>query len=155
MKTKNTLILVQRIEHLKEVRDYIIDNYQDFTVFTIYGEIKPEERERIRKLVDFQENIILVCTYSTMSTGINIKRLHNIVFFASYKSEVKVLQSIGRGLRTHESKDKMILWDVVDDMRYKNNGKIIKNYSYNHWEKYRLTYYEEQCFEYTNETINI
>lgn len=155
MNGKNTLILVQRIEHLKEVRDYIVDNYQNFKVYTIYGEIKPEERERIRKLVDFEENIVLVCTYSTMSTGINIKRLHNVVFFASYKSEVKVLQSIGRGLRTHESKDKMILWDVVDDMRYKNNGKMVKNYSYNHWEKFRLAYYEEQSFEYTNETINI
>jgi superfamily II DNA or RNA helicase len=152
---QNTLLLVQRIEHLKEVRDHIVDNYQDFKVYTISGETKPEERERIRKIIDTEDNVILVATYQTLSTGVSIKKLHHIIFFASYKSEVKVLQSIGRGLRMHTSKDKMILWDVVDDMRYRNNGKAIKNYSYNHWEKYRLAYYEEQQFEYTNETINI
>lgn len=152
---ENILILVQRIEHLKEVRDYLVDNHQKYNVHQIYGDTDPNERERIRKLIDSSENSIIVATFSTLSTGVNIKKLHHVVFFASYKSEIKVLQSIGRGLRTHESKTMMILRDVVDDMRYQHNKSLVKNYSYNHWEKFRLTYYKEQKFSYSDIQINI
>ena len=98
--------------------------------------------------------MILIATYATLSQGVSVKRLHNIVFFSSYKSEIKVIQSIGRGLRKHESKEQMVLWDCVDDLRYKDCGKKIKNYSYKHWEN-RKHYYEEQMFEYSDITINI
>ena len=89
-----------------------------------------------------------------MSTGVSIRRLHNVIFFASYKSEVKVLQSIGRGLRKHSEKDGMILWDVIDDMTFTEKRKI-HNFTYNHWLKYRLEYYKEQGFEYETYSINI
>lgn len=152
---ENILILVQRIEHLKAVRDYLVDNHQKYTVHEYHGESKASDRENIRHLMELSENTIIVGSYQTMSTGINIKRLHHIVFFASYKSEIKILQSIGRGLRTHETKSKMVLWDIVDDLRYQHNKSLVKNYSYNHWEKYRLAYYEEQRFPYTNEQIKL
>jgi type I site-specific restriction endonuclease len=89
-----------------------------------------------------------------MSTGINIKRLHNIVFFASYKSEIKIIQSIGRGLRKHETKEQMILWDCVDDLRYREGNKMIKNYTYKHWIN-RKEYYQEQGFSYSDISLNI
>jgi superfamily II DNA or RNA helicase len=72
-----------------------------------------------------------------------------------FKSEIKVLQSIGRGLRKCADKERMILWDVVDDLRYPKGKKMIHNFTYRHWEKFRLTYYTEQEFEYDTEEINI
>jgi len=151
----NILILVQRIEHLKIVRDYIVDNHQKYDVYEIYGDTSPEDKELIRKNMEISENAIIVSTFSSFSTGLNVKRLHHVLFYSSYKSEIKILQSIGRGLRTHETKDKVVIWDVVDDIRYQYNKKLVNNYSYNHWKNFRLSYYEEQRFDYTNEQINI
>jgi type I site-specific restriction endonuclease len=98
------------------------------------------------------ENNIIVSTYQTFSTGINVKRLHHIIFFSSYKSKIKILQSIGRGLRTHSTKEHMTLWDIVDDLRYTYQGKKVDNYIYRHW-KSRKSYYDEQGFGH--ETISM
>jgi len=90
-----------------------------------------------------------------MSTGINIKRLHHVVFGSSYKSKIKVLQSIGRGLRTHETKKQLILWDLVDDMTWVNRLKnISKNHVYKHFEE-RLRFYKQQGFEFISKKISL
>jgi len=153
-KSHNTLILVQRIEHLKEVREYLQTKYSEYTVYDIYGDTEASHREKIRKEIELKGSVLLVATFSTLSQGVNIKRLHNIVFFSSYKSEIKIIQSIGRGLRKHDTKEKMILWDCVDDLRYRDGNKMIKNYAYKHWTN-RKSYYEEQGFSYTDISINI
>lgn len=153
-KTHNTLILVQRIEHLKMVKEYLEKKHPTYSIYDYYGESTPEYRERVRKDIEKKGSTIIVSNFACFSTGISVKRLHNIVFFSSYKSEIKIIQSIGRGLRKHESKDHMILWDCVDDLRYKDGGKMVKNYSYKHWQN-RKSYYEEQGFEYSDITINI
>jgi len=148
---ENTLILCRHIDHLKEIIDYLEKNVDDkFKLSVIYGAIGPEEREGIRKMMNIEKNIILIGTYATMSTGINIRRIHNVIFASSYKSKIKILQSIGRGLRTHEDKDLLILWDIVDDLTWKKRtGKLGKNYVYEHFEQ-RLKYYEQQGFKYHN-----
>jgi superfamily II DNA or RNA helicase len=153
-KTHNTLILVQRIEHLKDVKEYLETKYKEYSVYDYYGDSLPEYRELIRKQTEVKGSVIIVGSFATMSTGINIKRLHNIVFFASYKSEIKIIQSIGRGLRKHETKEQMILWDCVDDLRYREGNKMIKNYTYKHWIN-RKEYYQEQGFSYSDITLNI
>jgi type I site-specific restriction endonuclease len=93
-----------------------------------------------------------------MSTGINIKRLHHVIFASSYRSKIKVLQSIGRGLRTHETKDKLIVWDIVDDLSWVHTWGdkevLHKNHVYNHWMN-RLEYYDKQGFQYLTKKINI
>jgi len=90
-----------------------------------------------------------------MGTGINIKRLHHVVFASSYKSKIKILQSIGRGLRTHESKELLILWDLVDDLRTEGpRGGKYENHIFKHW-LLRLAYYVEQGFKYHTKEINI
>ena len=149
----NTLVLVQRIEYLKHIVDYLLDNHQKYEILVIYGNTAPEEREKIRKSIDVKDNVILVCTYGTMSTGVSIKKINNIVFFESYKSEIKVLQSIGRGLRKHPDKEKVVLYDVIDDMRYDNGSRVVSNYVYSHWEKFRKVYYKEQEFETKTEEV--
>lgn len=146
----NTLILVHKIEHLEETYKYLQDNYgMKYSVYKIFGEIKASDRETIRKKMEVSGNVLLVATYSTLSTGWSVKRLHNIVFYSSYKSKIKILQSIGRGLRKHESKESMVLWDVVDDLRYKIGKKEVDNYIFKHF-KARKSYYEEQGFSFVD-----
>ena len=93
-------------------------------IFFIYGGTDTEQREEIRQIIDKEKNAILIASYGTCSTGINIKNIHNIVFASPSKSVIRVLQSIGRGLRKSKMKDKVKLYDIV--MTYASrNIKII------------------------------
>jgi len=100
-------------------------------------------------------NRVIVGTYSTISTGTNIKKLHNVIFGSSYKAKIKILQSIGRGLRLHKTKDKLILWDLIDDLRCPNrNGTTFKNHLFKHWDE-RVKYYDEQGFQHYTGTYKL
>ena len=82
-------------------------------------------------------------------------KLHDVILYANSKSKIKVLQSIGRGLRRHKTKSQIILYDVVDDLSFKNNtGRVVDNYLIKHW-KERMNYYKEQDFPTITTTINI
>jgi superfamily II DNA or RNA helicase len=130
--------------------------YPNKEILVVYGGIDALEREKIRKKMESKTGLILIATYQTLSTGWNVKNLHQIVFFASYKAKITVLQSIGRGLRTHESKDMLMMFDCVDDLRVpkKTQGNFYENHTYIHW-KERMTYYTEQKFETVNKEIRI
>lgn len=150
---ENVLILCYLIDHLKSIKSYLEKIYPNKKIQEIYGEIDADKREQIRIGMENSKGVILLGTYATMGIGINIKRLHHVIFASSYKSKIKILQSIGRGLRTHESKTKLILWDIVDDLTYvKRTGTIGKNYVYEHFEQ-RLEYYKTQEFSYINKNI--
>lgn len=152
---ENTLILCYMIEHLKAIKKYLQEKYPNREIQEIYGEVDADKREEIRLDLENKEGVIIIGTFSTMSTGINLKKLHHIIFASSYKSKIKVLQSIGRGLRTHETKSKLILWDIVDDLTYiKKTGNIGKNYVYEHFEQ-RLEYYKTQGFSFINKNIMV
>lgn len=84
---------------------------------------------------------ILVASYGTFSTGVNIKRLHHVVFASPSKSRYRVLQSIGRGLRLHKSKRVVYVMDIVDDARHVE----YTNYLYRHW-AHRARFYREETF---------
>ena len=94
-------------------------------------------------MVEEGENVIVVASYGVFSTGINIKRLHNIVFGSPYKSQIKVLQSIGRGLRVADDKQQLNVFDIIDDLSY--NGR--DNYTLKHFGE-RINIYNEQGFDY-------
>lgn len=155
-KKENVMILCTLIDQLKEVEIYLNKMYgKQYKIKTFHGEISAKEREEIRKEMDSRDAFIMVASYQTASTGINIKRIHNVVLFSSYKSKIKVLQSIGRGLRTHETKEKLIVYDVVDDMRLqKRTGSFYENHTFKHW-KERLGYYHEQGFDTFEKNIEI
>ena len=155
-KGQNTLILVNHIKHLESVEKWLTETYfSRYSVHVIQGETDPIIREGIRKSMEDEKDVVLLATYGTMSTGVNIRRIHNIVFGASSKSHIRVLQSIGRGLRLHESKEKLVLWDVVDDLsRRSAKGRTKLNYMMKHWaERYKL--YQEQGFVCLKKTIPI
>ncbi len=149
----NVLILSHRIKHINSMVEFITKYYPEREILVIHGKTPPDERERIRTYVDSADGVILVASYGTLSTGVNIPKLHHVVFASSYKSKIKVLQSIGRGLRKHKSKKQVIIWDIVDDLRKKNaNGRWQNNYMYNHFYK-RLKYYKHQEFKYINKRL--
>lgn len=154
-KEHNLLILVNHINHLKKVTKYINGKFDDRIVRTISGNVKASIREEIRQETEKEEGVIIVATYATMSTGVNIKKLHGIVLFGNSKSKIRVLQSLGRGLRKHISKDKVLTYDIVDDLRrFTRTGKSIDNYLYKHWQE-RLVHYEQQGFPTTTLNLNI
>lgn len=155
-KGQNTLILCNFIEHLERIEEYLLDNLSDeYEVCIIHGNIKASERESIRQMMEHGENIVLVSTFGTMSTGVNVKRIHHVVFASSSKSPIRTLQSIGRGLRLHESKDKLVLWDIVDDLTFKTRtGNIGKNHLYKHYEE-RLRIYDDQGFKHYSTKLSL
>jgi superfamily II DNA or RNA helicase len=118
----------------------------------IYGAVKGEERERIRHLVEndpIKQHDILA-SYGTFSTGINLKKLDNIIFASGSKSEVKVLQSIGRALRKGNDADKATLYDITDDLTHGS----FENYTLLHFKK-RIDIYGTQQFNFKIFTVNI
>ena len=151
----NILILVNHKDHLKSVKDYLNLAYPDRKVSIIMGEVKAKERESIRTGMEDEDGTLLLATYGTVSTGINIPKLHAVMLYANSKSRIKVLQSIGRGLRKHVSKNKVIIYDIIDDLSYKTRtGKAHKNYCMQHYDE-RMTYYKEQEFPVVETAINI
>ena len=157
-KTQNILILCHKISHLKDIKKYLEDNFKEHKIFEIYGKTEADERERIRLATNIQGSTIILGTYATMSQGLNIPRLHNIIFASSYRSRLKVLQSIGRGLRKHQTKKGLLVFDLIDDLTWLHNWGdkeiLHKNYTYIHWLE-RLRHYDNQGFKYITKKINL
>jgi len=148
----NTLILYSRVETHGAILYEKINNIKhiDRKVFFVHGGVDADQRESIREITENESNAIIVASYGTFSTGINIKRLHNVIFASPSKSRVRNLQSIGRVLRKGKDKVKAILYDIGDDCTY--NSK--KNYTLNHLIE-RIKIYNEENFNYEIITIQI
>jgi superfamily II DNA or RNA helicase len=96
----------------------VLSNGTDKRVFFVKGEVEVEERKKIIDLMEMNDNIVCIAMSSIFSTGINIKNLPNILFVGLGKSFIRVVQSIGRGLRLHDNKNKLNIFDVMDNMKY-------------------------------------
>ena len=148
----NTLILYTRVEsHGMIIHDLINNNCDDGRkIFFIYGGVETEERERVRQIIESEKNAIIIASYGTFSTGINIKNLHNVIFASPSKSRVRNLQSIGRVLRKSNKKSSATLYDIADDFTHNSR----KNYTLNHLIERIKTYIEEN-FNYEIVQIKI
>ena len=120
----------------------------DRKLFYVSGETDVDTREQIRSITEREKNAIIVASIGTFSTGINIKRLHNIIFASPSKSQIRVLQSIGRGLRKSD-KDTTV-YDIADDLHWKQK----KNYTLEHAAE-RIKIYSKENFDYELFEINI
>jgi len=139
----NTLLLFQFVDKHGKVLYDIISKATDKPVFFIYGGIDGNDRESIRKIVEKEQNAIIIASSGTFSTGVNIKNLHNVIFSSPSKSRVRNLQSIGRVLRTSSNKEIATLFDIADDMTInKHHNTTIRHFSE------RLKIYIEEKFEY-------
>jgi len=147
----NTLILYARVEGHGEPLYNLINNnnvIENRRVFFIHGGVDTEEREEVREITERENNAIIVASYGTFSTGINIKNLHNVIFASPSKSRIRNLQSIGRVLRKGNKKTSATLYDIADDISYKSR----KNYTLNHLIE-RIKVYNEENFNY--DIVNI
>lgn len=143
---KNTIILFNFVEtHGKVIYELLLNSKHrnGRNIYFIHGGVDGEERERIRKIMETETNAIVVASSGTMSTGVSIKNLHNIIFAISGKSRIRNLQSIGRVLRLHEDKDSATLYDIADNLSI---GKH-QNFSLIHFLERIKTYNQEQ-FDY-------
>jgi len=142
----NTLLLYQFVaKHGKILYDMISGAEKIGTrkVFFIHGGTDTDDREHIRKIVETETDAIIIASYGTFSTGINIKNLHNIIFASPTKSRIRNLQSIGRGLRKGDNKSKAVLYDISDDLRV---GEY-SNFTLKHFAE-RIKIYNEEKFPY-------
>ena len=148
----NTLVLFQLVEkHGKDLHKLIEDKAENNRkVFYIYGGVETEERERARAIVEKENDAIIVASYGTFSTGINIRNLHNIIFASPSKSRIRNLQSIGRGLRLGDNKVNATLYDIADDMQYKSK----ENFTLKHFQE-RINIYTEEEFDYEIHNIEL
>jgi superfamily II DNA or RNA helicase len=148
----NTLVLFSRVESHGAILYEKINNSSknDRKVFFIHGGVDTEERELVREITEKEKNAIIVASYGTFSTGINIRNLHNVIFASPSKSRVRNLQSIGRVLRKGKNKTKAVLYDIADDCTY--NSK--KNYTLNHFIE-RIKIYNEEQFNYKIITVQL
>jgi len=136
-----TLILFKhRDTHAKKIYE-ALKKVSKRPVYYVSGTVSADERERIRQVAN-KEDCIIVGTYQTMSTGVNLPSIRHVIFACPSKSAITVLQSIGRGLRLHEGKTHMTLWDIIDDLRFKKS----ENYAYQHGIE-RLTIYRKEKFD--------
>ncbi len=135
----NTLVLFQYVEKHGEVLYPMLDGRVD-DLHYVYGGTDTADREAVREIVEKSKSSVILASYGTFSTGVNIKRIDNIVFASPSKSRIRNLQSIGRGLRKVEGKDSMRLFDIADDLQ-------CDNYTLEHL-KERINIYNEENFPY-------
>jgi len=148
----NTLVLYTRVEtHGAILYDLINKKVSsDRKVFFIHGGVDAEDREQVRKITEEEKDAIIVASFGTFSTGINIKNLHNVIFASPSKSRIRNLQSIGRVLRKGKDKVKAKLYDIADDATMGSR----KNYTLNHFIE-RVKIYVQEQFNYEIISINL
>ena len=150
----NSLVLFQYVEKhgglYKLLSELIANDTTKRKVFFVFGGTDALDREKVREIVEKEQNAVIVASFGTFSTGINIKRLHNIVFASPSKSRIRNLQSIGRGLRIGEDKDNVILYDIADDLSWKKNT----NYTLNHFSE-RINTYSKENFNYEIHSVRL
>lgn len=138
----NTLVLFQYVEkHGKVLHQMLKEKIEsDRKIFFVHGGVETKDREAVRAITEQSDNAIILASYGVFSTGVNIRNLHNIVFASPTKSRIRNLQSIGRGLRLGEQKTKCKLYDIGDNLSWKNH----RNYTLLHLIERVKIYNEEQ-----------
>jgi superfamily II DNA or RNA helicase len=141
----NTLVLFQYVEkHGKVLHDLIRKAaHEKRKIFFVSGATGVDARENIREVTESQKNAIIVASYGVFSTGINIRNIHNIIFASPSKSQIRVLQSVGRGLRKSDDGSDTFLFDITDDLHHKKR----KNYTLTHGAE-RVKIYSKEKFKY-------
>lgn len=144
--TKNSLVLFQNVKdsYGRRIYDYVREHTADKEVFYVDGSTPPDQREDYINRMEEGANKVMVASFGTFSTGISINNIHNVFFVESYKSEKIVRQSIGRGMRLYDGKEKVNIIDFVDNFTLSSKNK---NYLMKHSED-RIKIYKEQGFPY-------
>ena len=138
----NVLVLIDFIRHGEELFQHLTKICSRKQVFFIRGEVEVSDREKVKQLMEKSSNIVCVAISKIFSTGVNIKNLHFIIFAGGGKAKIKTIQSIGRGLRLHETKDKLYIIDIADQLTYGRRHQLK-----------RQTLYEQEQIPFTLKRI--
>ena len=133
----NVLILIDFIDHGLELEKILNVLCVRKKVFFIRGEVEVQDRDKIRFLMEQNNNVVVVAISKIFSTGVNIKNLHYIVFAGGGKAKIKTVQSIGRGLRLHYNKERLYIIDLADQLTYGKRHQLK-----------RQTFYEQENIPY-------
>jgi superfamily II DNA or RNA helicase len=132
---KNVLILVKKIDHTETMKNIL--EKLGMNVCVVTGETKIEERNKARHDMEKSGGNVIVATVGVYSTGVSINRLHTVIFASAGKSKIQTLQSVGRGLRLHNTKDKLHLYDICENLRFSEQHS-----------KKRIKYYKDNNFDF-------
>ncbi len=146
----NTIVMIKEIAHGENLYKWMTEAYPDRNIYLYNGDTDKDERELIRQRMETEENSIIIGSLGVLSTGISIKRLHNMIFCHPSKSRVKVLQSVGRLLRKSKFGNFVTMFDLVDDFSIGS----YENYTLLHGRD-RVRYYHDQQFDYDTTIIDI
>lgn len=145
----NTLITFQFVEkHGKLLYDILSKSGRK--IYYIHGQTPTEEREQVRKIAESESGVIILASYGVFQAGVSIKNLHSIIFASPSKSKIRVLQTIGRGLRISDTKNLCKIYDIADDLRVGDNI----NYTLMHYVE-RMKLYQREYFKTKIYNINI
>jgi superfamily II DNA or RNA helicase len=142
----NTLVVFLRLEHGKDIYEYINTEKK---LYYVAGETDKDSREAVRQMAE-SDDVVIVASLGVFSTGVNIRNLHNLIFAHPTKSKIKVLQSIGRVLRKSDNGQKATVFDIIDDLKYKSRDNFALRHS-----NERFKYYTLEGFDYKINTINL
>jgi superfamily II DNA or RNA helicase len=148
-RTGTTLLLYQMVDKHGQLLYNDIIKSTNKKVFFVHGGVSAKEREEVREIAE-KEDIIIIASYGTFSTGINIRNIHNVIFASPSKSRIRNLQSIGRGLRRSDTKTMATLYDIADDLSYRSHH----NHTLKHF-AIRVKLYNEEEFDYKIYNIKV
>jgi superfamily II DNA or RNA helicase len=139
----NVLILIDYIKHGEALTHKLTSLCSRKQVFFIRGEVEIEDREKVKALMEKSNNVVCIAISKIFSTGVNIKNLHFIIFAGGGKAKIRTIQSIGRGLRLHETKDKLYIIDIADQFTYGKRHQLK-----------RQTLYDQENIPYQRKKIS-
>jgi len=146
---ENFILLFKRIKWGHTIIDYLSQRLkgQDKRFFYVDKDVNAKSRRTIKKMSEKGDNVVLVASYKTFGTGISINKLHNVVLIEDIKSRMTVIQGIGRGMRKHDTKKQVIVYDLVDMFTYEVDGVERTSIGYNHYIS-RLNTYRGEGYKY-------
>jgi len=149
--SKNSLVLFQSVGegYGKRIYDMLREIQNEKEVFYVDGDTDPERRDFYKGKMEEGTNKVLVASFGTLSTGVSVKNIHNIFLTESYKSEVLIKQSLGRGMRLYEGKEKVNVIDFVDDFTWKSSANYLIKHSNERIEIYKREKFEYKVYEVT------
>lgn len=148
--SNNSLLLVNHLEHCDNIVS-VLEESDNKKIFMVKGETPVSERREIIATMERENDVTTVAMSSIFSTGINIKNIHNIFLVGLGKSFIRLIQSIGRGLRLHDNKKRLRIFDICDIMDY---GKDKTCASERHsLERQRI--YDREQIKYTIKQIDL
>ena len=150
--SKNSLVLFQSVGegYGKRIYEDLREIQADKEVFYVDGDTDPERRDYYKTKMEEGTNKVLVASFGTLSTGVSVKNIHNIFLVESYKSEVLIKQSLGRGMRLYEGKEKVNIIDFVDDFSFEESANYLMKHSLE-----RIEIYKREKFEYKMYSVNL